>query len=410
MTSSAVFAASLSALDRRRSVTVERLAARFREPLERIASGAADRDRDRRHPFDEVRALAESGFTTLRVPEEFGGIDVTLPDFFDLLTDLGAADANVPNILRGHFSFIEILRQTPDSPERRHWFREIARGQVFGNGQTEPAPGPNAVPRATVTRTAEGWVVRGTKIYASGALYADGIRTSVIGPDGELYWAIVPAGSPLVERYDDWDGFGQRLSASGTTVYRDAPVDDIGVFRLGHGTRQHQTSTQIVHLATLAGIARRIRDDALEVLTSRTRTSFHGLDPEPRHDPLLLGVLGDLARRATTADLLAHATAERLEATNRHHGLPDEAEAYAKCYLFTSLAQTQIIDDVLHAATRLFDLGGSSTVSEAKNLDRHWRNARTIASHNPVVYKDQVVGDFLANGVLPGGFWDDRKP
>jgi len=30
--------------------------------------------------------------------------------------------------------------------------------------------------------------------------------------------------------------------------------------------------------------------------------------------------------------------------------------------------------------------------------DRHWRNVRTIASHNPFVYKATKVGDFIVNG------------
>ncbi|PVZ53844.1 acyl-CoA dehydrogenase family protein [Arthrobacter sp. H-02-3] len=393
------------ALNRTRSPRVVDLRDRFADVFERIAAGAADRDRERRHPFEEVRALANAGFTRLRVPEEHGGLDVSLPDFFELIADLGAADANVPNILRGHFSFVEILRQMPQGPERSHWFNEIGSGKIFGNGQTEPAPGPAAVPQASITRTQAGWTVRGTKIYSSGTLHADAVRTSVVGPDGDLYWAIVSTESPLVERLDDWDGFGQRLSASGTTLYHDAPVDDIGVFRLGPGTRQHQSFVQIIHLATLAGIARRIRDDAVQVLVRRTRTSMHGLNEQPRHDQLLLGVVGDLARRAVTADLLTSAAAERLEEANEHLGHDDEAETYSRCYLFTSQAQVQIIDDVSRAATRLFDLGGSSAVSAELNLDRHWRNARTLASHNPVVYKDSIVGDFIVNGTLPGSIW-----
>ena len=34
-------------------------------------------------------------------------------------------------------------------------------------------------------------------------------------------------------------------------------------------------------------------------------------------------------------------------------------------------------------------------------LDRYWRNARTISSHNPRVYRDRIVGDFAVNGTTP---------
>jgi len=44
---------------------------------------------------------------------------------------------------------------------------------------------------------------------------------------------------------------------------------------------------------------------------------------------------------------------------------------------------------------------GASGVSEDLLLDRHWRNARTLASHNPRVYKARILGDWLINGTDP---------
>ncbi len=38
-------------------------------------------------------------------------------------------------------------------------------------------------------------------------------------------------------------------------------------------------------------------------------------------------------------------------------------------------------------------------------LDRHWRNARTLSSHNPRIFKDRVVGDYAVNGTEPPFQW-----
>ena len=46
----------------------------------------------------------------------------------------------------------------------------------------------------------------------------------------------------------------------------------------------------------------------------------------------------------------------------------------------------------------VFDALGSSGVPRSAALDRHWRNARTLASHNPRIYKERIVGDHLLNG------------
>ena len=64
-------------------------------------------------------------------------------------------------------------------------------------------------------------------------------------------------------------------------------------------------------------------------------------------------------------------------------------------------AQLVVIEAALQAATTIFDALGASGVSQSRALDRHWRNARTLASHNPRVYKARVLGDWLVNGTDP---------
>jgi alkylation response protein AidB-like acyl-CoA dehydrogenase len=61
-------------------------------------------------------------------------------------------------------------------------------------------------------------------------------------------------------------------------------------------------------------------------------------------------------------------------------------------------AQGVVIHHALDAATRIFEVGGASIASGAHALDRHWRNARTLASHNPLSYKYRSLGANLLNG------------
>ena len=52
----------------------------------------------------------------------------------------------------------------------------------------------------------------------------------------------------------------------------------------------------------------------------------------------------------------------------------------------------------MRATITIFDALGASDVSEELVLDRHWRNARTLASHNPRGHKARILGDWLING------------
>ena len=96
------------------------------------------------------------------------------------------------------------------------------------------------------------------------------------------------------------------------------------------------------------------------------------------------------AARSTTSSRLASTAA-----TTLRRALVIDAE------VAVSQAQLVIIDAALRATTEIFDALGASGVSEDNALDRHWRNARTLASHNPRVYKARILGDWLINGKTP---------
>ena len=52
-------------------------------------------------------------------------------------------------------------------------------------------------------------------------------------------------------------------------------------------------------------------------------------------------------------------------------------------------------------ASDLFALTGASAADERYDLSRHWRNARTHASHDPVDWKYHHIGNYLLNDVPP---------
>jgi alkylation response protein AidB-like acyl-CoA dehydrogenase len=121
-------------------------------------------------------------------------------------------------------------------------------------------------------------------------------------------------------------------------------------------------------------------------------------------------VVGNLYRHAQTAAALLGQTATGLEQANQlaAAGL-DADDAYARSFVDVSAAQVTIIEAVLGAGAQIFNAGGASAIRETTGLDRHWRNARTLASHNPVIYKPRVIGDFIVNGTSARSSYD-RAP
>jgi len=377
----------------------------FAPVLAEIAAGAVERERRRILPLDEVRALRDAGFGALRVPRRFGGWGASLQQLFRLLIALGEADANLPQLLRGHIAFVETQLALPPSALRTEWLSRIADGEVlFGNAQAER--GESSTPTTEIVEVEGRLLLRGRKFYSTGTLYADWIWTG--GRHGDRHVAVaVPADAPGVTRVDDWAGFGQRLTGSGTTVFDDVEVDPRQVLAWTdndeHRSLAYVTGLyQLILLAALAGTARAIVRDAVAFVRPRTRTfGVPGLS-SPRHDPLVQQVVGRLGAQAFAAEAAVLEAVRRLEAADlgRRHDESDEPRYYdALARVFE--AQQVVIDLVLDAAGRLFEVGGASAVDADRALDRHWRNARTLASHNPAILRAQLLGDYRLNGVLP---------
>ncbi|HNB06437.1 MAG TPA: acyl-CoA dehydrogenase family protein [Thauera aminoaromatica] len=393
----------------------ETLAARFRPIFARIAERAAEREHDRELPFDAVGWLREARFGALRVPVEHGGFGASVEQFFALLIELAEADSNLPNIFRAHFGQIERLYAEIDPALHAPWLERAAAGEIFGNATTEIGDGALGQPATRITKQEGVLRLNGTKYYSSGSLYADWIAVSaqlqeegVAGGAEQPVIALVRADAPGVERIDDWKGFGQRLTGSGTTRLTDVEGDPASIWPCARSGPTSMTALfQLVHLATLTGIARAIERDACAYVRPRKRVFSHGSGAIPREDPLIQQVVGQLASTAFIAEAAVRAVADRLGDIDRlrRRGEAVPESLLVDVELAAAKAQVGLVDAVLTSTTRLFDVGGASAVQENRRLDRHWRNARTLASHNPVIFKARVVGDHAINGTAPGFYW-----
>jgi alkylation response protein AidB-like acyl-CoA dehydrogenase len=372
---------------------------RFRAVFESIAAGASEREIDRRLPYEEVDRLRELGFGALRVPVEFGGLGATVRQQFRLLIDLAAAESNLPQALRVHFSFVEDQRLAEPGVERDTWLRAAAGGVLVGNAITEPGVGAVDRYRTRLTRSGEGWVLNGTKYYSTGSLYSNFILVAA-DQDGERVSVLVDADAEGIIRHDDWDGFGQRLTASGTTEFNHVQVSPERILGPGYGAAGKTYATsylQLVQLAVLAGIAQRATDDTAAWVRDRTRSYTHANADLPREDPLVQQVIGKLASAAFTARAAVLAVADILDEALADGSTAQDPELLDRAELAAAHAQLTVIDLVLSATTQLFDVGGASITSERLRLDRHWRNARTISVHNPSIFKSQAVGAYILN-------------
>lgn len=389
------------------SPTTDQLRARFAPLLERIHAGAVERERDRRLPFAEIRELAEAGIGRLRLPIEQGGFGAGFDQLTEVLIDVAAADSNIVQALRGHIGFVEEVLVSEDAEYRSFWLREIASGALVGNAETEKT-GNYGNPVTRIVERDGKLLLNGRKYYTTGTIFADWTRVTaeLIGADGEssLVHVAVSTAQPGVTTVDDWDGFGQRLTASGTTTFVDVPVDPRFVIPLGRDRTLIWPIYQLNLLSALVGIAEAATSEIVRFVQAKSRNAWNPL-VAPSHDEAALLTVGTVRSRTTLVRAGVLEGARRVGAALELHRAGiitdldfDNAEAYV------AQLWSVVIEDVLGITSRIFEVGGASATASSRQLDRLWRNARTISSNNPSFHQARAVGDHELNGVPVASF------
>jgi alkylation response protein AidB-like acyl-CoA dehydrogenase len=377
--------------------------------LARIAEAANERERDRIAPHEQIQWIREAGLGRLRIPQTEGGAGASLREFFRVLIDLAAADSNVAHILRAHFWFVEQQLQNPDTKSRKHWLGLANQGKIFGNATSEQ----NGLQvglffETTLTPNANGigYRLNGQKYYSTGSLYSDWVQIYASTPEGTIAGATIPVGREGLTLKDDWDGFGQRLTGTGTTILNNVYADPDEVADYGSPfdlPPSYQFAFLQLYLQALtAGILRNVQDDAVALVRRRRRSFSHAAAERPTEDNQLLQVVGEIAADAFAAEAIVLAAADRIQAAadSVTNGLPN-TELARDAQVAAASAKVAVDRFSYQTASRLFDAGGASATQAIYNLDRHWRNIRTASTHNPTFLKASVVGDFFVNGTPP---------
>ena len=380
-----------------------------RAARQEIARTSSERDRTAALPTEPLRLILSAGLGATRVPRRYGGSEACFRDLVEIVIHIAAGDASVGQLVQPHFIFLERVRLMGSEKQRQRYLAAAAGGAFFGNAISEKggAPGRWAT---HLKRTAGGYRLSGHKFYGTGSLLAQYTFVGALTDDERRVLAVVPTDRLGVRLEDDWEGFGQRATASGSVIFDNVSVEPDEIIDLGPWeTRRHHTGSgsQIIHCAIDAGIAAAALDEAIGLGRGSTRASRDSGAEWARDDTAVQDVIGDIAAHVfaaeasvlRAADLLDRA-AEALYASGTESG-PHVEPLLVEASLAVAKAKIVSTRAALRAGERLFEVGGASNTARSRNLDRHWRNARTHTTHDPLAYKFRVVGDCLLNDRNP---------
>ena len=366
---------------------------------EQFQHNAIKRDADRRLPFDEIETYSQSGLWAITVPKEYGGAEVSSYTVARIIALISGADGSIGQIPQNHFYALEVLRNTGTVQQKQKLYAEVLKGARFGNALAEFKTKNSTQKYSTISTTNDGFEVNGEKFYCTGSLFAHRIPSLVKNAEGREFLAFIPRESEGLELIDDWSGFGQRTTGSGTVKFNHVRVKAEDVIAFDDAFSRPTLVgpfAQIMHAAIETGIARAAFEETLLRVRQARPWIDSGVDTATE-DPLTKFELGRIVADVRASELLLKQAAHSIDVAKPH----PTAENIAKASLDVAKVRAHSTDTALKASSKLIELAGSRGSQRSDGLDRFWRNARVHTLHDASRWKYYFIANYLLNGVLP---------
>jgi len=389
------------------------------ELVDRFRADAHQRELNRVLPYDEMALIAQSGLPGLIVPVDAGGPGTDYPTMLEVVRRLATADPSLAQILMIHYCQLTMALVNPATVRAEGSGGDLARfmaaealaGRMIASAIAERGTPSALAYRTAITRNEDGrLVLNGSKYYCTGSLFAHWLGVAAVADTGERVKVLVPASAAGVDRVDDWNAFGQRLTGSGTVHFADVIVDESLIFPTMTALAPtdepaepdlysglYAAACSNYHAAINVGIARNAADDGFAFLRDKTRPWAYAGVAVANQEPHLLRLAGEISTSVTAAEaLLAHSGARVQDAITTL-----TADTALAARLAVAQAKTFGTETALSAATELLTLGGTQATDRSLNLDRHWRNARTHTTQDATRWMMHYAGDAVVNGTAP---------
>ncbi len=361
-----------------------------------VAATAAERDRTKEFPAENLKKMGELGLMGMMVPAEFGGEGADTVSYVIALSEIAYSCASTAVVMSVHNSIVceSILRYGNDK-QRKAYLPRLTTAEVIGAfALTEPHAGSDPVSQATTAvRDGRHYVLNGTKRFTttgknSGLVIVTAKTDETEGHRG-ISAFIVEKGTPGFKVGHVEDKMG--LCASDTTdlIFENCRVPaDNRLGKEGEGFKLAMTALdggRIGIAAQSVGVARAAFDAAVKYARERDQfgqkiSKFQGLR----------WIVADMATEIEAARMLMFSAAS----------MKDRGEKYT---LQASMAKLFASEMVNRVTARALQMHGGYGFTKDYPVERFYRDARVFTIYEGTSEIQRVV---ISNQILK----DKRNP
>ncbi|PZU83926.1 MAG: acyl-CoA dehydrogenase [Shinella sp.] len=351
---------------------------------ERLVSAEARVEEENAIPAELVDEMRDLGLFGMSIPEEFGGLGLTMEEEVFVAFELGYTSPAFRSVIgtnNGIGSQGIIVDGTEE--QKQYWLPRMATGEVIGSfALTEPDVGSDAGSvKTTAVRDGDHYILNGTKRYITNAPVADVFtvmaRTGGPGPAGVTAF-LVRRDSPGLSFGAIDKKMGQRGTRTCDVIFDNCkvPAEAVigGVEGQGFKTAMKVLNRGRLHIsAVCVGAAQRLCDEAVNF--SRNRVQFG--KPISEHQ-LIQAMLADSATDTFAGRSMVLEAARRFDTGER---IIQEA---ASCKLFCS-------EMVGRVADRAVQVHGGAGYMQEYPVEHFYRDVRLFRLYEGTSQIQQII-------------------
>ncbi len=361
-----------------------------------VAATAAERDRTKEFPADNLKKMAELGLMGMMVPPEYGGEGADTISYFLALSEIAYSCAATAVVMSVHNSIVceSILRWGSEDLKQRY-LPVLADGDKIGAfALTEPEAGSDPVSQITTAgREGDHYVINGTKRFTTTGKNCGLVIVTAKTDETQRHRGIsafvVDKGTPGFKVGHTEDKMGLKASDTTDLIFDNCRVSAANLLgEEGQGFKIAMTALdggRIGIAAQSIGVAQAALDASVKYAKQREQfgqkiSKFQGLR----------WMIADMATELEAARQLALSAA----------AMKDRGEKYTQRASMAKLFASEMVNRLTAQAIQIH---GGYGFTKDYDVERYYRDARVFTIYEGTSEIQRVV---ISNHILK----DKRRP
>lgn len=349
-----------------------------------VAATAAERDRTKEFPRDNLQKMGDLGLMGMMVPIDYDGAGTDTVSYALALSEIAYSCASTAVVMSVHNSIVcESLLNYGTEAQKQKYLKPLARGEIIGAfALTEPHAGSDPVSQSsTVERDGDHYVINGTKRFISTGKNCDLVIVTAKTDPGQRHRGIsafiVEKSFPGISVGHVEDKLGLCASDTVDLVFENCrvPVEN-RLGEEGEGFKLVMTgldSGRIGIAAQSVGVAKAALDASVNYAKQRTQfgqsiAKFQGLR----------WIIADMATEIEAAKQLMLSAA----------AMKDRKERYTAQASMAKLFASEMVNRITGKAIQIF---GGYGYTKDYPVERFFRDARVFTIYEGTSEIQRIV-------------------